>query len=308
MSRTQKMGKLQKSRRVWRAIVRNWKTKYRLVFSNESTLEQRLVIRHITIQKVFVVSVLTAFVLILLTAVIIALTPLRVYVPGYTTRREYKQYRQAALKIDSLEALVQHNQEYIDHYLAMVREEVPTTDETDGDAASTPQVHHTERDPAREEQSRRILEEAEHILGRTRKNNPAPTPGIDLAKVSNLSIRPPAFGAVVRTFSPEENHYGIDIQGGRNTAVCCAADGVVIFTGYNARDGHFIVVQHPGNLTSLYKHNRKVLKHVGERVSSGSPIALMGEPAPADEKKPRLHFELWYNGFPVNPLDYLVIQ
>jgi len=302
------MGKLQELKRLWGLVVKNWKTKYRLVFSNEETNEQRLEVRDITIKKAAVVITIAAFVVIALTILLIAFTPLRVYIPGYTSKKDYKQYKHAVAKIDSLEKVIAYNQQFMDNYIAMANGKVPTADEMDRNAAATPQVHTKKRDSLRTRQSHKILEEAEMILGRVQKNSTTNTPSIDQAKISNLSIYPPAFGAVCRLFSPDDNHYGLDIRGAQNSTVCCVADGVVIFTGYNASDGHFIVIQHPGNLTSIYKRNSRILKRIGDRVSAGTPIALMGNTGSTKSQTTHLHFELWYNGFPINPLDYLVIQ
>ena len=302
------MGKFQKIKNIWKIIVKDWKTRYRLVFSNEETLEQRFVVRHITIQKVFVVAVLAAFIVFLLTTVLIALTPLRLYIPGYTSNKDYKMYRQAANKIDSLEKFIDYNQEYIDHFSAMAKGEVPTAEEMDKNAAATPQVHTRERRKDLAKQTQNIIEEAEMILGRVQNNSTVSTPSIDQAKISNLSIYPPALGAVTRVFNLGENHFGIDINGNRNSAVNCVANGVVIFAGFNANDGHVIIVQHPGNLISVYKRNSSLLKKCGDKVYAGTPIAIMGNSGAAEGKTTHLHFELWYNGFPINPLDYLVIH
>ena len=67
------MGKFEKIKRIWSIVVSEWKTRYRLVFSNEETLEQSFVIRRITIQKMAVVAILAAFVIIVLTTILIAL-------------------------------------------------------------------------------------------------------------------------------------------------------------------------------------------------------------------------------------------
>lgn len=302
------MEKIQKLKQIWRTVVRDWKTKYRLVFSNEDTLEQRWVVQHITIQKVFVVAVLSAFVLILLTAILIALTPLRVYIPGFTSQRDYKMYRQTAAKIDSLERVIRYNQQYIDNFTTMAKEEVPTVKNMDQDAAATPQVHSSKRNEKLTKQTQDIIRESEKILGRVQKSSTGATPGIDQAKITNLSIYPPALGAVSALFNPSENHYGINIRGNSNSTVCSVADGVVILTGFNAQDSHYIIVQHPGNLLSIYKCNSKLLKKTGDRVYAGTPIAIMGRSRVSPDKTTHLHFELWYNGFPVNPLDYLVIH
>lgn len=302
------MGIFQKIRKLWNVIVTDWKTKYRLVFSNEDTNEQRWEVKNITIKKTVVIGIIAVAVIGFLTSLLIALTPLRVYIPGYTSQREYKLYKQAVSKIDSLEKTISNNQAYIDHFTAMAEGQVPTMEDMDNNAASTPDVHNTSRDTTRLKKTREIIEEAEMILGRVQKENTNSTPTLDQAKISNLSIYPPALGAVSSLFNPEKKHYGVDIQGTKNSAVSCVADGVVISSNYSDNDGYVIIVQHPGNLISVYKRNASLLKRVGDRVKAGSPIAIMGSTGNIDGKSIHLHFELWYNGFPINPLNYLVIQ
>ena len=304
------MGKFDKVKNIWNTIKSEWKTRYRLVFSNEDTHEQNFAIRNITIQKMVIVAVIAAFVLILLTTLLIAFTPLRVYIPGYTTQKDYKLYKQTAERMDSLEKVVEYNQQYIDNFITMLNEQVPAAnDEMDEDAEATPNVHTTLRDKKRMAEAEDILEEAEMILGRVSEdNNNGNVPVIDQAKISNLSIFPPTIGSVVRAFDASKNHYGIDIASAHNTVVTCIADGVVISAGYSATDGYVIIVQHPGNLISVYKRNAALLKKTGARVNSGDPIATMGNTGSLEGKSTHLHFELWYNGFPINPLDYLVIE
>ena len=115
-------------------------------------------------------------------------------------------------------------------------------------------------------------------------------------------------GAVTRLFDATQNHYGIDIATHDNRTVTCVADGVVISANYTATDGYTIVVQHPGNMISIYKRNAALLKTVGSRVTVGMPIATAGNTGSEEGKTNHLHFELWYNGFPINPLNYLVIE
>lgn len=303
------MGKLEKVKNIWNTIKSEWKTRYRLVFSNEDTHEQNFVIRRITIQKMVVVAVIAAFVVILLTTLLIAFTPLRVYIPGYTTQKDYKLYKETASRVDSLEKIIDYNQKFIDNYITMLKEEVPTSDEMDEDAEATPNVHTTIRDKKRMAESEALMEEAEMILGRVSEDNSnGNMPSIDQAKISNISIYPPAIGSVTRAFDASKNHYGIDIASVQNTVVTCIADGVVIAANYSATDGYVIIVQHPGNLISIYKRNATLLKKTGARVSSGDPIATVGNTGSTEGKSKHLHFELWYNGFPINPLDYLVIE
>lgn len=304
------MSKLEKIKKVWNIIVSEWKTRYRLVFSNEDTHEQSFLIRNITIKKMVVVSILAAFVIIVLTTILIALTPLRVYIPGYTDQKDYKLYRQTAVRIDSMEERYAMNQQYIESFSNMLKGKDGVLYEDD-EVQATPDVHPVERDKSRMDHVNEILEDANLILSRTSENNAASSPSvpnIEQAKITNISIYPPAMGAVVRLFDASQNHYGIDIATTDNKTVFCVADGVVIAADYTSSDGYTIVVQHPGNMISIYKRNAALLKTVGARVKSGMPIATAGGGGSAEGKNRHLHFELWYNGFPINPLNYLVLE
>lgn len=304
------MSKFEKIKKIWGVIVSEWKTHYRLVFSNEETHEQSFVIRHITIQKMAVVAILAAFVIIVLTTVLIALTPLRVYIPGYTDQKDYKMYKQTAARVDSLEKQLALNQQFIENFTGMLKGDDGAVYEDD-DPQMTPDVHPVERDPSRGERLHEVMEEAEMILGRVGENgssNSAGVPNIEQAKITNISIYPPAMGAVTRLFDASQNHYGIDITPSDNKTVTCVADGVVIAANYTASDGYTIIVQHPGNMISIYKRNATLLKTVGSRVTAGMPIAKAGNTGADGGSSHHLHFELWYNGFPINPLNYLVIE
>lgn len=305
------MGKFQKFKKFWSVIVSEWKTRYRLVFSNEETHEQSFVIKKITIQKMAVFIILVSVVLILLTTVIIALTPLRMYIPGYTTPKDYKLYKQTAARVDSMSRVIQYNQEYIEHLSKMFAGDVPTIGEMDKDARSSPQTHSTERDKKRIAETESIEKEAKRILGRIRKDDGGGSdnvPGIAQAKITNLSLYPPAIGSVVQVFDATRKHYGIDILSVQNSVVSCIADGVVVYAGFTADDGYTIIVQHPGNLVSIYKRNAALMKKTGARVRAGEGIAKLGNSGSSEGKTYHLHFELWYNGFPINPLNYLTIE
>lgn len=304
------MSKFEKIKKIWSVIVSEWKTRYRLVFSNEDTHEQSFVIRRITIQKMAVVAILAAFVIIVLTTVLIALTPLRVYIPGYTDQKDYKMYKQTAARVDSLEKQLALNQQFIDNFTGMLSGDDGAVYEDD-DPQMTPDVHPVERDSSRANGLHEVMEEAEMILGRVTENgssNNTGVPNIEQAKITNISIYPPAMGAVTRLFDASQNHYGIDITPSDNKTVTCVADGVVIAANYTASDGYTIIVQHPGNMISIYKRNAALLKTVGSRVTAGMPIAKAGDGGSERGTFHHLHFELWYNGFPINPLNYLVIE
>jgi murein DD-endopeptidase MepM/ murein hydrolase activator NlpD len=81
-------------------------------------------------------------------------------------------------------------------------------------------------------------------------------------------------------------------------------DGTVIMDSWTLETGYVIQIQHEDNLISVYKHNAKLLKRVGEYVRVGDPIAIVGNSGELTTG-PHLHFELWHKGAPLNPEDYI---
>jgi murein DD-endopeptidase MepM/ murein hydrolase activator NlpD len=109
---------------------------------------------------------------------------------------------------------------------------------------------------------------------------------------------------VTNSFSSSTRHWGVDIVAKPNEAIKATLDGVVIFSDWTLETGYTIGIQHQQNLISVYKHNASLLKKTGAYVRAGEPIAIIGSSGELSTG-PHLHFELWYNGSPVNPKDYM---
>ena len=78
-------------------------------------------------------------------------------------------------------------------------------------------------------------------------------------------------------------------------------EGTVIISNWTKKTGYTIIIQHEYNLISVYKHNSILLKEIGQNVKSGDVIAIIGNSG-SDSTGPHLHFELWHNGIPINPI------
>lgn len=120
-----------------------------------------------------------------------------------------------------------------------------------------------------------------------------------------LPALPPVQGLVTRGFNAKEGHYAIDIATSEGTMVRCIGDGYVIFSDWTYEGGHTIAVQHTGGYVSVYKHNQRLLKQVGDRVQVREGIAISGNSGEYSSG-PHLHFELWNNGLAQNPANYLI--
>ncbi len=114
----------------------------------------------------------------------------------------------------------------------------------------------------------------------------------------------PVSGIINNPFDIRSNHFGVDIVAKDNEPVKSIADGTVIFSGWTQDSGNVIVVQHRGNIISVYKHNSALLKKVGNFVFSGDVISIIGNTGELTTG-PHLHLELWYNGNPVDPEDFI---
>jgi murein DD-endopeptidase MepM/ murein hydrolase activator NlpD len=114
----------------------------------------------------------------------------------------------------------------------------------------------------------------------------------------------PLKGVITNEFNPSQTHYGVDIVSKQNEAIKCVLDGTVIFSNWTLETGYTIAVQHKQNIVSVYKHNSALLKKEGEFVKAGEPIAIIGQTGELTTG-PHLHFELWSDGNPVNPKEYI---
>ena len=99
-------------------------------------------------------------------------------------------------------------------------------------------------------------------------------------------------------------HAGIDIAAPSGSPVKAAADGVVIFEGWTEDLGNLLMIQHDPHFSTRYGHNSKILVTEGEHVRRGQTVAFVG--SSGRSSAPHLHFEIWKDGSPVNPREYLV--
>jgi len=118
-------------------------------------------------------------------------------------------------------------------------------------------------------------------------------------KNDNFFARP-INGFISREFNPEEGHYGIDIVAKTGTPIYSTASGYVIFSDYTVDDGYMIIIIHPNDYISVYKHCSSLLKHKREKIIQSEMIALSGNTGHKSHG-PHLHFEIWKNGQPLNP-------
>lgn len=129
----------------------------------------------------------------------------------------------------------------------------------------------------------------------------------NLNKISiftNVPLRAPVTGFVSQEYS-RIGHTGIDIVAPEGTPVQAAADGVVIFSGWTYEDGYVLILYHPGGYITCYRHNAQNLATINQVVRQGDVIAFLGNSGESSSG-PHLHFEIWKDGQPCNPREFLL--
>ena len=122
--------------------------------------------------------------------------------------------------------------------------------------------------------------------------------------LAQLYFIPPVSGEISAGFMIDENHYGVDVLAPKNTPVKAVMDGYVISSDWTLETGNTIGIQHDNKMISFYKHNSQLLKSTGDQVRAGEAVAIIGNSGTLSDG-PHLHFELWYDGKPLNPEDYI---
>ena len=267
--------------------------KYRLVILNEETFEERFSFK-LNRLNVFVFSTLFALFLILTTTFIIAFTPLREYIPGYSSTTLKRKASVLAYKTDSLQKIIDLNEQYLASIKKVLTGDVKTVDFNKDSL-----IEVAKTDPSvliRISRKDSLLREQ---VSQEDKYNP-----LIGNREQQYTLFAPVKGTITSAYDSKAKHYAVDIVTVKDAPVKAVADGTVIFAEWTAQTGNVIILKHNNNLISVYKHNAMLTKGQGERVKAGEVIATVGSTGELTTG-PHLHFELWRDGIPVNPASYI---
>lgn len=273
------------------------KHKYRLVILNEDTFEEKMSLR-LSQLNVFVIVGVSSLVLVLMVILLIAFTPLKEFIPGYANVNIRKQGVENFLKSDSISVVLAQNNLYLENIKHIIEGKVVLLD-NEAVVDSGLNYDGIVNDPIEEDSVLRDMIETEEKYNLF--NSAGSTPG----NISGFIFLQPLRGTVTNRFNMKEKHFGIDVVAPKNEAIKATLDGTVIFAEWTVETGYVIQLQHADNIVSIYKHNSILHKEVGDYVKAGEVIAIVGNSGELSTG-PHLHFELWYNGIPINPEDYMM--
>lgn len=250
----------------------------------------------------FLVTAISVVVLFTLTIFCItAFTPVRTFIPGYPDAHSKRAAILNAMRIDSLEAVISSWYLYSENLRRVIDGEQPIKIDSliaerkkaealpgqgNGQIAAAGKKDSLLREKVMEEEKFELSENGRRKL-----------------PIEGMHFFTPLKGVISQGFDPIIHPY-IDITAPANSVVMAVLDGTVIFAGWNDEAGYTIQIQHDNDIVSTYKHNQKLLKKTGDKVSAGSPIALVGNTGTLSTGD-HLHFELWYRGEAVDPTKYI---
>jgi murein DD-endopeptidase MepM/ murein hydrolase activator NlpD len=272
--------------------------KYRLVILNEDTFEERVAFK-LSRLNVISLSVIFSILLIVGTSILIAFTPIKEYIPGYSSSALKQKATRLSLKVDSLENQVAINNHYYQSIRAILSGKIPV-EEFNEDSTYKTQISNINTEELQPTP-------AENDLREKVENNDKFNLLEQAVQKTNLSLFPPVTGRITETYNAKIKHYAVDIVTVKDKPVKTVADGTVIFSEWTASTGYVIIIEHSFGLISVYKHNAELLKTQGDLVKSGEVIAITGNTGELSTG-PHLHFELWVDGYPVNPQDYITFE
>ena len=271
-------------------------TKFRIALIDHYTHQQ---LASVKISKtglfIAIVTIIVAFTALVYS--IIAFTPVREFIPGYPDAHSKRAAIHNAMRIDSLERVIYRWELYSENLRRVVEGQEPLKIDSlinarqkdgvsDADLAELALKDSLLRQQVREEEQFDISE-------RDKRNLP----------IDGLLFFTPLKGVISQGFDPAIHPY-VDIAAPSGSVVKATLDGTVIYDGWSDENGYTIQIQHDGDIVSIYKHNEKLLKKTGDKVSAGMPIALVGSTGSLSTGD-HLHFELWHKGETVDPTKYI---
>ena len=246
----------------------------------------------------FIAAIISTLVILALIAYcLLAFTPLRTTIPGYPNAQTKRDAIQNAIKIDSLENIISRWELYSINLGRIVDGEEPyRIDSTilasqEGRLSGLGEEYLAGKDSLLRQTV--MQEEQFSISGGEGRQ----------LTIEGMHFFTPLSGVVSQGFDPVLHPY-IDITAPAGSVVLSILDGTVIFAGWNDESGYTIQIQHANDIVSIYKHNQKLLKKTGDKVSAGASIALVGNTGSLTTGD-HLHFELWYKGDAVDPTKYI---
>lgn len=240
----------------------------------------------------FVFSVFLVFFAII--SALVIFTELKKFIPGYPDKETRTLIYENAIRTDSL----LNELEIRDQYMGFLRDAIFNDIPIDEDYVLP--ITNLTQEQIDEFNDPRTLRRQEKREVKQQKL-------ISTQSVSLPYFFPPVKGITTSPFNPAIKHYGTDIAAVSETIIKATYAGTVIISNFTVETGYTLVIQHQGNIISVYRHLKSLLVEAGDFVETGQAIAVYGDTGELSSGK-HLHFELWKDGVALDPEVYINFQ
>ena len=269
----------------------DWKSVYRFVVLNNKSFEEKASFKASILKVASIISFVFISIVVLTFLVISFVDPIKNLVPCKTSSHTEKNLIQLSLQIDSLINVASSQKKYINSIRVILSDSVNNLGLEE--ASSIVSVNEEDLE----------ISEAERLFQTKITGQDKDSYNLELSSSSLLFV-PPIIGEITQKYSVNESHFGVDIVSKKGALINSIQNGRVVFSDWTESGGLTICVLHEEGYFSVYKHNSKLLKNVGDLVNSGEPISVIGNTGSLSSGA-HLHFELWKNGESINPKNYI---
>ena len=250
--------------------------------------------------NVFIILSFFTILLGFLTFALISYSSLKNLIPGYPNPTQQQEIKNKSIIIDQklteLLSKTEKEKSYINNVMQILNGSIPINEKDTSWKKINPNANSNSNEISSSEKSMR-----EKVQNREKFDiDVIPGGALKSEVLPELLLFPPIKGEITNKMNISSGHFGVDIIAPKNEAVSSILNGTIIYHNWSPTDGHVVHIQHKKNLISIYKHNSEILKEIGDFVESGEPIAIVGNSG-EHSTGPHLHFELWHNGYPLDP-------
>lgn len=290
-------------KRFWKHAFTNVRHKYRFSVTDEN-FHEKLSFR-LSSLNVWTIIAAGSIIVIAITLAIVVFTPVRRLIPGYVKKELVEQSIRDRIRVDSLQMQVNAQKTMLMVLNAVLNGQLPPEESGAVQDSLKDYGNIQYRISMADSLLRMEIERSDKytldVYSQIDNGNASERSYFD-----NLMFYTPVEGPVLKPFHYEERHFGIDIESPANSVFKAVLNGNVVFSSWSPENGYMLIIEHEDKLLSVYSSCSALFKRSGDFVKAGEGIGITGVSS-EHGNIPHLHFELWYNGTPVDPAQYLAL-
>ncbi|WP_417015102.1 murein hydrolase activator EnvC family protein [Alistipes sp.] len=288
------MNWLNKIKAWWRGFFR--KRRFNMLNATDLSEEWHM---HLSPASIFAGLIAFLLMLFIITLSLVAYTPVLEFLPGYRTEadRSRESLIQNIIRLDSMERVMNDMMTYNENISLIMEGRTPVSRvlaSSDSSRISKVLVM-----PSREDSLLRAEMEGSGPYALTGQGNSSKSKAREA-----IELAPPIEGIITVHYDLKANSYGVKIASTAAARVAAVDNGTVVQSLWTPETGYTILIQHAGNLLSIYRNLSQSLVTTGQTIRTGEQIGYSAEDDNGEVKL--FEFELWNNGKPVDPERYIV--